>query len=748
MTFAEHARALLSRHGGAPRATELRQRLDHLQTLRVERRRTSQRIGASDRAWFFSDTPDEEREEQYEEAIETAEAEYQQALTAWCSAMESAAADYPPLEVVYRTAHAIHEARADREVGRETKASEAMADRLEAIGERLLALWAPDVSIAELCGWLADDTARRGAAAVDPGPLQSHATLGWAPMDARELSIRVARALEASPTFHQAQITLQREKYEFAQIAEQLRIAQEAVTWGDKLVPGKSQEQQVVAQLEQHETRETLEVVSALERHHLEIARAFAVHPVMWLHLALLGAAACLRALPPRDEQVLGGDGELRKMRARTGRAALFACLVEVRRAADHAFAGVFAMVWPRRDQPATLLDSERGPYRQRGAVAAEPEVPRERHPDEDFYAVLEKAQLRAVMGRVVTAATMIALLDRGRTGKDETVAWTDRLAFWSSNDAEVDRDALRDRTQRLQQMLRGDIQLARSKAEQLATEHPALGLGVTLAQMRAAADEIHTPGGESSSPRSCPVINQAETQNAIARARAVLTRFHRVHGSRRSWVQDVMQRLAAAGPDVQEEPTPDGRISYQGIISRLAAHLRPTPFASLVARVGELTPQDAQAANMARSTKDAVPWLDVLNIFESSDAEQLRDQWKAYSKEVRDELRSCQGQMNQLLYAALATYPPLLLDSRLESASLAVGQVRARSQRRTRTHETKDSEGNVISRRTEVYYVCVIDGKSVAQRSVAIATEYATSRFAAFPTATQMLEQWVQQEL
>ena len=748
MTVAETARALLLRHDGAQRATELRQHLDQLRTLRVERRRTSQRIGWADRLWVFADSPNEELEDRYERAIEEAEVAHRDALAAWCGAMESAGTRYPPLEIVFRIAHATHDARAEQGVGCDLAANEAMAERLEAIADRVLAIWAPGVSVAQVAGWLADDRARREAAAVDVGPLREDAALGWAVMDARELSFRVARALEASDSFRQTTATLARERWEVAAILEQLRVAREQVSWADKVVPGRSPEEQMVAQLEQQKLEESLQAAWALELHHLELARGFAVHPLMWLHLALLGAASCLRSPQPGEEQVLGGDGELRVTRARAGRAVFFACMVEVRRAADRAFPGVFDMVWPLPGRASTIVDAHRGPYRQRASVTALPEANAGRSPEQDFFATLEQARLRDVVGRAVTCATMIGLLNRGRSGAADSVALTDRLAFWSNSTAEADRDALELRVSRLGDKLRSEIAAARSCVEQLAGYHPALGLGTALVRARATTDALRTESGESGTPRHCPVFNQTEAQGALRDALDVMDRYYGVLGNRSTWARDVMQRLATGAADSAEEPTADGRLSYQGIVARLATQLRATPFTQLITRVAELQQQDQHAQHVAQETKKAVPWVDVLNIFDTTDAEKLRDQWKSYSKEVRRELDACRHNLDQLWNAALESYPPMALQERLARSFEAVSAVSARSERRTRTHTTRNSKGRVTSRRTETYHVCVIRGVAEARGAVEAATRYAGERFAAFPTPTQMLENWVQQEL
>ena len=181
---------------------------------------------------------------------------------------------------------------------------------------------------------MSNDAKRQAAAQQTSLPLTSDPQLSWAPVDANRLFCLVAKALESNASFVQLRSEAQKEHHEWMQASQAHAQAAAAVSNSERLnvlvdSATKKRRDWIAAERK----REQVEAYWAFERYHHALVCGFAVHPVVWLYLALLGAAACLRSIEETYEVHFTTRGTAEGCPNRQGRATFFACMVEVRQA-------------------------------------------------------------------------------------------------------------------------------------------------------------------------------------------------------------------------------------------------------------------------------------------------------------------------------------------------------------------------------------------------------------------------------
>ncbi len=745
MSMSEKARALLAERGVPAHTSEVLTCRQRLEGLRAELARVEQRVSWWDRAVFFHTTADEARQRALRAELGQAEARYAAALGAWRAAVEACSA-YAPIDIVYRVELVIFDVLADRAVGRDKQGGQVLAATLDAIADRLVATWLPGVDLVELAARVPDDQARRQALIAPPGAAARHPELGWAPVTGDELFSRVAHALETCPEFAAAKASLARELHEDDSFRAALEHARSQVTLADKVAPWRREREQVVARLESELAREEHETELAIDVLRLAVVRAFAAHPIAWLHFALVGAAAALRAARPTRELVVDGSGDAEQVASGSGRAVVLACLVEVRRALEYAFPGVPGQVWPRGRQTVAASPAPEGPYRVGAVVDAAPTPEEVADAERALFAELDAGQVRVHLTRAVAVATVLGVVER-HSARTE-VTWLDRLAFWSDTADEIRKDNLDSRAVVHGEGLarHGSAALGEVAAAAL-THHPLVGLGQALAYALETTEAIQTAGGRSSSPRHCPTTNKAEAQRWLERLEQTMVRFFAVAGSRGQWVDDICRRIGQATGPIRP-PERDELTAYPAVIELAAAQLQSTNFVALAAHAWQMREQLTEATRAREAAAGRVSFWDKVNVFSDTEDERLRDVWQARAREVRGSLGNAESEMNRLLDAALAAHPPLLLYEALLEVGRAVAAIRAQSERRTVTHTQRNSKGHVISRRTETYYVCVLYGQSEAEARLRRWADRALEVFGPLPTASDALEAWITREL
>lgn len=743
--MALRARELLGAQGAEARVDTLKAARRRVVEIERDLARAEQRITWWERVVFFHQTPDEAKVKKLRAARDEARAASDAAKTAWVEAV-AACAGYAPIDVVFQIESIIDDVMMDPEVGRVPKANKKVAAALERVVARVRELWLPGLDLAAIVARLSDDEARRHAAGAPAGPLTRDAALGFAPLGEDELFRRVAYAVETSGAFASARATLSRELQETESWMVHLENARAQVKWHDVLIPGTGERERTVLSLEAEVARELMESAHALDELRLTVLRAFAAHPIAWLYFALLGATAALRAAKPRQLATLAADADVETVASGAARAVVLASLVEVRRACEVAFAGVPRQVWPRGRHESAPVPAADSPYRLAGRVVDQQIVVDLAEEELAFFHHLEGCHVRQALGQAVAVATVygLASLDLARLD----IAWLDRLAVWSDTPEEEERDRLEARIDAYHQSLAhyGDYAVATVGQEALG-HHAMVGLGHSLAAANVDAAKIRTNGGSSSSPMHCPTLNKGEAIASVDAVVGVMSRFFAVRGDRGTWIDDVCRRLWRAEAPITA-PAPDGITSYEQIVELLAARLYGSDFVPLVQRVLELRQQHSQATQAVQEVSARVSFWDKLNFFSDTPDETLRDQWREHAAKLHQDLAGSEAEVHRLLDGALAAYPPMVLYEQLANVLGLLRAIHARSERRTRTHTTRDSQGRVTSTRTEVYYVCVIYGVSAAQDALSSVTKNILDTFGPLPTPSDALEAWIAQEL
>lgn len=676
--------------------------------LDAELAAAERKVSFWDRVAFFHDTPDEARAEELRGRVEAARAALGAAEQAIHAAATATFDACPPIEIAHRV---------ERIIARAVSGEPDVVE-LDALAERVVALWAPGIDLAAIAKALLDG-AQGAMVGRDP-----HPSLGFHPVDHDELLARSARAL-ASTGYANARAALDREAAEYAAASAQLEQARHAVPLVEMVMAGPRT--QAVLWYEAALSKEQQDLIAASESMLHAIERAIASYPPLAIHAAAAAAAASLRAQAWHREPILTADGVLMWMAAGDMRAIYLAALVELRRATEEAFPGLLALVGSRApDKP----DKARGPYRERAADSeAEPEAA-PRTMETVLFTEIERRGLRALLSRAVAHGTLLGALDAAHP-----IGLTERLALWSSND----RERLEERKRWHREMLDGlglaCLELVAAAAE----SQPRLQLHRLLIAVHVAVMAITTTGGTHSSPITCAVMGKDRALSAIDGLAAHLSQHYGIGGDRDRFVSAVVARLESAA---FEPPVVGKLLSYPGIVDAAAVRLRSTPFAAIVARVEQEQRQYAYAAHAAREATARVSFWDQLNIFTDSEAELKRDHYNREIYFLSEAVRADLGQANALLDSALECYPPAAAYFALLRLRASVDAIRGVLQEHTSTTKI----GNSYTTRTT--YSCALAGVVEARTALRAWTLATLRTFGSSPTVSELLVRWVAREL
>ncbi|MFO0553431.1 MAG: hypothetical protein U0271_33925 [Polyangiaceae bacterium] len=624
MSMSEIAGALLAAQQVSSRITEVRACELALADLAQKRAHAGLKVSRWDRAVFFHTTPDEAQLEALVAAERAAEHALASAVAAFDAALRACWV-YPPIEIVHRVEWAIGEVLSNRAVGRDVDANRAVADTLEGIADRVIALWAPNVDLAALAAQLNDDAARRAAAQRDPGPPPLDANLGWALIDGAQLFARVARALEGSRAFADARARLDPEWAQYRAATAALESADARVTARDELTRGEGLHEGEARLRREASERAYASLCDVVDELRLAVVRAFGAHPVMRVHFALLGAASAARA--------------------NAARAILLACLVEVRRACEEAFVDIPNQVWPRGREKLSGPPAH-SPYRSQGASLEESAAP---EPVDaraafrarlSFFAAVEESRARTILTFAVASASVLGLLRRHFRDVDLPV-W-ERLLFDRDERREAERSHFFQRIAVHQGLLARHAEAALAETAPLVEEHhPLAGLNEAFTRAVHATRAITPPGAyaaatsqrqENFMRRYASPPNKELAERWVAKLDEILTKNFPVGGNRAQWIDALCRRLQGPRP-IRE---PEEVTSYEHVIERLAARLQDGPFLRL--------------AEIAWRTRDV-----------------RHGEHEATCKE-----------MGLLLDAALEAYPPLALFEKLGTLRSALEALQA----------------------------------------------------------------------
>jgi hypothetical protein len=712
--------------------------------LEAERAVAAQSVSIWERLAFFYTSPDEKRVKELDEALEKARAELEEATRVCDAASKAAWQECAPLEIAHRVESLIAALLAQPVVGRGAGEKD-FAGELEELGDRVLALWAPGVDTEVLTRTLADDRAR-AAIGLSIGAPRAHAVLGWEPIDERELTARAAHSLSISG-FEATRAAARREAAELQEMTARLEEARAALTLGDRLLPGKSGRQEAVSVLESAVGKEEAEMLISTETVLHALERALGAYPPLGVHVTARAVAGALRAGAARSEYTLDPrTGELAARPAAYLRAFALAAMVELRRAAEAAFPGVPQLVSGRggerdaRDLERAARAESPSPYRRESHAAEdEPPEPRAHTSEAAFFAELERWQLRPLVGRALSHATMVGALEGDVAEARRRVGLLERVAFWSDSESEAERDQVVARQAWHRALLEALGLEAQKRITHAASAQPQLGIHALLVDAHRLVQAVHTLGGSSGSPRHCPAIGRDEAVAAVDSLNEHLSRHYGPEGTRDHLVDQLAARLQR--PDAQLPK--QGRIlRHDEMIDALASLLRGTAFPGLVERVRHTRAQHRELSHASEAAAAQVSFWDKLNVFSDTDAEKQRDQYGGQAQAALGAMQADMAAANALLDEALAWYPPAQAYYALHHTRAWVAAIRAESRRHTTTTRT----GNTTTTRT--YYTCELVGRDAAARSLAQWTLLAMRVFGALPSASDILERWVVHDL
>lgn len=687
------------------------------------------------RVAFFYDSPEEKVVQALEAELATARAALEEANQRCEVASQHSWAACPPLEIAQRVEAVIARVLGQPGFGRLGQDAE-VADELEAIAERVLGLWAPDVDTRAVAQALLG-----GQKAPPMGAPRRHPQLGWAPIGADELMARAGQALASHGALA---ITLERETAEYRAMTAQLEAARAAVTFGDVIVPGRGERERAVAWFEEAVSKEQREMIAAEESLLVAVERAIGAYPPMMVHVMAECAAGAFRAGAARYEDAIDPyTGALISRPAAYLRAFALAALHELRRATEGTFEGLPQLVSGRggerdaRDLERAARRGAVGPYRQEGSQDEAPAMPAPQTHDSEqaFFDDLERWQVRPLVWRALSHATMLTVLEAELDGERHHVGWLDRVVFWSDSDAQQARDRVEARLTWHRSCIEGIANEALGRVQQAASAQPLLGMHTLLVNAHRAIAAVHTSGGRSSTPRNCPAIGLEEAVGAIDALVAHLSRHYGAEGTRDQLVADVLSRLRF--PD--GAPPPTGRLlTHLQVVDGVAPRLRHTPFAALAQRIVQVRSEHAQAQSAAAQAAAQVSMWDRINIFSDSPAEQQRDEQTARAAAAWQMVSQDLAAANALLDEALRWYPPGAAYYALLEVRASVAHIHAVNRRHTTTRRV----GNNTT--TETYYTCQLVGRDPAVAALTHWAKQAACVWGPMPSASDLLERWI----
>lgn len=253
------------------------------------------------------------------------------------------------------------------------------------------------------------------------------------------------------------------------------------------------------------------------------------------------------------------------------------------------------------------------------------------------------------------------------------------------------------------------------------------------------AVDKIHTDSGSSSFSIDCKVYGREQAFDILDKIYEVFERDFYLEGHRDDLLAAVYRALQDDTVEVPEETRRRrfSRLSYEDLIVELAKALNNTRFCVLYNKANELTNKLSSLEEKKGSAESQISLWDRINVFTSSEEEDLRDDLKAMIEFDNDDLHSTLHELNSLFNNAIRLYPAARHYFELQGVSMAVRGIRALCQRYTRTRGTgKD-------RKSETRYRCVIRGHDAAKNTMRRWASGMVQQFGQLPGYQALLESW-----
>lgn len=700
-------------------SVELAAEIDALQTRHDE---LMGRVPFWARAAFFLDTDEEFHARELRAEIASLRARAATLDSDLDSRLERVGEQLAPFGVALDVERAVRAARAVLEG--EGSTFSGVGDRgpltsaLDALTGRVLSTWVPDLDLDAISALGRDPGAARAAAPDAPDAFERDPYTWWRPVTHSLLTGAIASRLLTARFFARLEAAedLDDDLVEAEVSYEQARAQ---VSWLDRAnVFSRSVAQNEAEQAER-------DLVSM--RQHRELTRELLFHLVAssidaFPPLAIARNArevrGALDALEAQRVDTLAPDGSLARRRVVAHAATLLSATSRLRASVARAFPGMPQPSTLVGDPPASVLDDSHDAWL------------------ESFYAHLDASDAPADLSLALVHSSMSSvLLARAQRNAADITAY-DRFVFWQDTPAEeLEKELERRRAWHLDQLRRRSDALL-GRAREASAAHPVLGLRDAAIAFTHAIDDIHTDGGESSSPKSCSVYGTGEAHRAISQAREHLVRSFNTSGSRRDLMHAVKRHIDS-GQGVVAPPAPFTPLAYDELARRLAGALSGTDFSESFGSLVDLERLHQQRSHEVSDVEENISLWDKINVFSKTDDELARD-------ELRQDMGALQDQMDAFSHvdslfedALLRIYPPAILAYALSGVSHAVSSIRAVCRSRTVTTGTGDNK------RTETRYYCDLVGKGAATGAARTFNRNLVASWGDLPDHHSLLARW-----
>jgi hypothetical protein len=611
-----------------------------------------------ERAVFFRSTPDEARLRQAKAELEAAERELAERAERDRQAIVQVGADVPPLRIAQRLGEAY--GRLARCVGEASDADlVGIATVLDALAEDVRNTYLADVDIEQAIDEL-DRRSRHDVPRAHPAPKpEEHPQWGWAPIGQEALvALAVANLDDAGVDALRARLQAERAELEAAEAG--VRAAEEARSFGARVL-GDSPE---LAEQKQALKKEEWDVFLATETHRLALLGALQAYPPMRVYLAACATATILSGTVLQESQIVWPGVIAFRNTGHLGFVAT--ALTELVHATEAAFPGacVFAritVVVPRATGQRALT-----PYRASPAAEATAPPAQASAAAAQLFDALDRLGVSEWLARGVAHAAAGSTL-RAK-GEEERPTLASRLAFWSG--AQTAKQA-----EDLELRGRWHAWAASTFAGRLWWAPSEAGAGQFEIALRDGLVNVHHKLNHVNAacyegvqhvfvPRFiAPVVE------AIDRLGSVIGSGMNIGGTRYALAdaaRDYIERYPPSHPPYRPGDPPR-LLTWPDVVATIGEALRAYGFGPAYAQLQAASAELEAVVPLGEQAERDVPFLDWLDFFTDSEAEQNRDRLLGRADELRMFLVRQRQALETMLDQGLLAYPPASLYYSLE---------------------------------------------------------------------------------
>ena len=632
---------------GPEASRDLVQRRD---ALAREAREMEGQISWLERVAFFRATPDDARLREVKAELAAVEREIAERAERDRSALVRVGADVPPLRFAQRLGEAYQRfTQSLRQLNDADLVS--IATVLDALAEDVRVTYLSDVDVERAIDELEQRSREGDPSAAPPTKPEVHPQWGWAPVEQARLVAIAASSLDDAAV-DALRARLEAERAELEVVEASVRAAQDRRGFSERIFG----DDPALAQMKLALEKEEWDVFLATETHRLALLGALQAYPPMRVYLAATAAAATLTGTAVCEHQVLW-PGTL-GVRG-TGHLGFVATAVtELVHATEAAFPGAsgyagITVVVPRATAQKALTPYRAGP-------AAEPASPpmHGSAAEAQLFEALDKLGVSGWLARGVAHAAAGATLQA--KGAAERPSLASKLAIWSGGGSTRIAEDLERRG-------RWHTWAASTFAGRLWGTPSEVGAGQFEIALRDGIVGLHlalshvATGGYEGDHQWFANRFVAPAVVAVDRASAVVGSGIGLSGTRYALAEAARVFIESYPPSVPpyRPGDPPRLLAWPEVVATVAEPLRAMGFGPAYDRLkAAYTEYETVGALGAQAARE-VPFMDVLNIFVESEAEQRRDQLLGRARELSTFILEQTKALEIMLDQALLAYPP-----------------------------------------------------------------------------------------